>query len=213
MKQNKSLIKKAILLMFMFWCLGLAAQNPPDIILVFYLDENSPDATLVGTVVATDPDQDPLTYSIISGNDDNAFAINSTTGDLTVNDQTLLDFETTPVFDLMVEADDGNGGMTIASVTIRLNDLDEALGLDDSPNLKVYPNPVNDILIVDFSESQWKSTALNLYSINGKLISINEKFLGTNKTAIDFTTLNEGVYILEIKNGKGKIFRQRIFAK
>ena len=44
------------------------------------LAENSADLTVVGTVVATDGDLDPLTYAITAGNTGTAFAINSATG-------------------------------------------------------------------------------------------------------------------------------------
>ena len=214
MISSTNTFKKMISLIVILSGFSASAQNPPDIILVFYLDENSPNETLIGTVTATDPDQDPLTYTIVSGNDNNAFAIHSTSGDLTVNDQSLLDFETTPEFDLMVEADDGNGGMTIAGVTIRLNDIDEdALGIGDAVQLTFYPNPVEDMLVVELLNSQWKSTSIGIYAIDGELLSVKRQSLTAEKTIIDFTTLAKGIYILEIKNEAGEVFRQRIFTK
>jgi hypothetical protein len=42
----------------------------------FTIDENSPYTSVVGTVLATDPDEgQTLTYSITDGNTGNAFAI------------------------------------------------------------------------------------------------------------------------------------------
>ena len=100
----------------------------------FSIAENSPDGSLAGTVVATDPDAgQTLTYSIISGNTDNAFAINSTTGDLTVANSTILDYETTPVFILTVQVqDDGVGNLTAqATVTVNLTDVNEVPEIGD----------------------------------------------------------------------------------
>jgi len=60
----------------------------------FSIDENSPNGTSVGTVNGTDLDGDTLTYSIISGNDSGAFALNSSTGELAAADAAKLDYET-----------------------------------------------------------------------------------------------------------------------
>jgi hypothetical protein len=55
------------------------------------IDENSAAGTLVGTVVASDPDlSDPLTYSIVSGNTSGAFSIDAATGEVRVVDASLL---------------------------------------------------------------------------------------------------------------------------
>jgi hypothetical protein len=67
----------------------------------FSVAENSANGTNVGTVVASDPDAgQTLTYSILSGNTSGAFAINASTGVLTVANSSALNFETTPSFPL-----------------------------------------------------------------------------------------------------------------
>lgn len=92
----------------------------------FSIDENSAIATTVGTVVANDPDLDPLTYTITAGNGLGAFAINSTTGVITVASVSPLDFETNPTFSLTVQVSDGSISST-ATITINLNDIDETV--------------------------------------------------------------------------------------
>lgn len=94
----------------------------------FLLAENSPVGTNVGTVVATDPNLNQTkTFSITGGNASGAFAINPTTGVLTVANAALLNFETTPTFSLTVRAVD-NGvppmGAT-ATVTVSLTDAND----------------------------------------------------------------------------------------
>ncbi|MEO0687366.1 MAG: cadherin domain-containing protein, partial [Cyanobacteria bacterium J06649_11] len=96
------------------------------------VDENSEEGTEVGTITATDSDSEVLTFAIASGNVDSdndgnlAFAIDSETGVITVNDSDELDFETNPNFSLEVTATDTDGSKDTASVTVNLNDIDTA---------------------------------------------------------------------------------------
>ncbi len=77
-----------------------------------------------------DNDGDALTYSILSGNSLGGFAINAFTGVITVADQEVLDFETNDKFNLLIEADDGNGERDTATITVCLDNLDENLRID-----------------------------------------------------------------------------------
>lgn len=192
---------------------GLAkSQNPPDISLVFYLDENSENGTLIGTVVATDPEGGALIYSIVSGNDDKAFAIDASAGDITVLNQDLLDFETMPIFDLMVEADDGNGAMTTVAININLNDIDEdVLGVDDfEGQIMVYPNPVTESIFIEVKQGPIKELEILLYSIAGELMPIELEFITGSVARIDFTKLPKGTYLIKMPELN---FYQRISCK
>jgi hypothetical protein len=93
------------------------------------LNENSPTGTVVTELLGIDPENDPLTYSILSGNDLGAFAING--NQLTVAEQTMLDFETTPEFTLIVEVSD-RFLMDTASYSINLIDMNESISIADS---------------------------------------------------------------------------------
>ena len=86
--------------------------------------ENSTHGTTVGTVTASDPDPgQTLTYSIAGGNLGGRFAIDPTTG--TISLETTLDRESIPAFALTVRVtDDGAPALsTDATVTITVNDL------------------------------------------------------------------------------------------
>ncbi|WP_013325039.1 beta strand repeat-containing protein [Gloeothece verrucosa] len=93
---------------------------------VFSISKNSANGTVVGTINATDPDNNPLTYSIIAGNLDTdgdnikAFAI-SNTGVITVTDKDDILAQTNP-FNLTVQGSDGN--LTDTGIaTINLNNV------------------------------------------------------------------------------------------
>ncbi len=101
-------------------------NNPPTVIdASFSVDENSPNGTVVGTVVATDPNPgDTLTYDITGGNTGLAFAIDSN-GQITVNNSSELDYETATYFALTVEVVDSGSLSDTANITINLKDVFE----------------------------------------------------------------------------------------
>ena len=78
---------------------------------------------VVGTVSATDPDDD-VSYAITTGNGAGKFTIDEETGEITV--AATLDHESTDEFELTVEADDGNGGTDTVTVTVTVTDVAEA---------------------------------------------------------------------------------------
>jgi DNA primase len=105
----------------------LDTNQPPTITnQTFSIDENSANGTEVGTVVASDPDSDALMYSITSGNNNDAFVIDSSTGSLTVANVAAFDFETNPTFTLTVQVADAELNAS-ATITINLNDVDESI--------------------------------------------------------------------------------------
>ena len=103
----------------------------------FSVAENSADNTVIGTISATDADAgDTKTYSITSGNTGGTFGINPSTGQITVIDNSALDFETNPVFHLVVTVTDGSSATGTANVTINLTNVVEppTLNLPSAPN-------------------------------------------------------------------------------
>ena len=92
----------------------------------------------VGTVTATALAGGALTYAITAGNDDGVFAINETSGAITV--AAALDYETTPRYDLTVAVSEAGGSTATAPVAITVTDVDvdydaDADGLIEVANL------------------------------------------------------------------------------
>ncbi len=78
--------------------------------------------TVVGTVAAIDPDGEHVTYSLLGSG---AFAIDSTTGVITVADPTVLQTAAVTSYTLTVQANDGYGDANVRPVTnvaIMVND-------------------------------------------------------------------------------------------
>jgi predicted outer membrane repeat protein len=104
----------------------------------FTIAENTANGTTVGTVAASDPDSgQSRTFSIASGNTSSAFAINSSTGRITVNNKAALDYEVRTSFSLVVRVrDNGNPNLsTDAVITINLTNVNEpvAVSIDVKP--------------------------------------------------------------------------------
>ncbi len=89
----------------------------------FSVAEDAAVGTAVGSVSATDADDDGLTYSITAGNGDGKFAISSAGAITTAG---TLDYETDSSYALTVQADDGNGGTATATVNVTVTDVAEA---------------------------------------------------------------------------------------
>ncbi|MCD1213321.1 hypothetical protein B4946_18975, partial [Vibrio cholerae] len=101
----------------------------------FSYDENSAADSVLGTVTAKDADGEAVTYSIKSGNDNGWFAIDATTGVITLTEAganaLTNDFETLAnVHSLVVTAteDAGLGGVKTTDITVKLNEQN----LDDN---------------------------------------------------------------------------------
>ena len=82
-----------------------------------------PSGTSVGKVTtASDPDGDPLTYSIITTGV--PFKFNNGSNELVITDGSVLDYETTPTYTLKVQVSDGELTAT-ATITVKITDVNE----------------------------------------------------------------------------------------
>jgi hypothetical protein len=73
-----------------------------------------------------------------------------------------------------------------------------------SPKLKIYPNPVKDILWVDFSSLKEEVTVVCLANMSGQTIkTINARQKGFSQISIDVSGLNPGVYIIHALQANG----------
>ena len=85
--------------------------------------ETATQDTEVARVGAHDADGDSVTYSIATGDPDNAFSIDNN-GVIRVADASALDFETTETYTLTVTATDSNGATAPQDVTITIDITD-----------------------------------------------------------------------------------------
>ena len=90
------------------------------------VDEGVPQGTVLGTVAASDPDTgDALSFAITGGMNRNYFDIDQDNGQITLI-RGPLDFEAKPSYDLEVQVTDTHGLTDTATVSINLNNVNEA---------------------------------------------------------------------------------------
>ena len=118
------------------------SNNAPEFsveLAVFTLPENSAADTVVGTVTATDDDDDTLTYSL-EGTDAASFAIDSGTGEIKTRSGVTYNYETKFTYEMTAKAEDGNGGSDTIDVSIALlNDQTEKSAKPAKPSLVPIP--------------------------------------------------------------------------
>jgi hypothetical protein len=81
--------------------------------------------------------------------------------------------------------------------------------LNEIPNLKLYPNPVvNELLI-----SGEKLTGIQIIDINGKLVDSYAPSFVFNDYRMDVSKLNQGSYVVKISSGKLIAIKQIVVSK
>ena len=96
------------------------------------------DAPVGDPVAAEDPDDDPLTYTL-SGVDAGSFAIDGSTGQISVPATTSLDFETKSSYSVTVTATDPSNESDSADVTITVMDVNEPPDVTEGETDLEYP--------------------------------------------------------------------------
>ena len=140
-----------------------------------------------------------LSYSITGGNTGNAFTINASSGEITVVDSNVLDFETTPAFNLTVEVQDNVTLLTdTATISMTLNDVNEA------PVATADPGAYSTDLLALNPLSYWQlgdagvaaadlGSSTNHGTYNGGLLGQTGAINGDGDTAVRFDGLDDYV--------------------
>lgn len=186
---------------------NIASVNLQD--LAVTIDENPTDGQVIGTIQSNSTN--PLTFSIVSQSPNGALNINANTGELTVADPMLFDFETNPTITAIISAD---GAQNTATVTITVNDVDEIVA--QGTNITIDENPSNgdvigSLLVTSGSNLTYTITFQNpagAFSINQTTGEISV----ANQTLFDFETTPNMLATISIDNGIQTISKNAFFA-
>lgn len=79
--------------------------------------------------------------------------------------------------------------------------------LSDEFEINIYPNPATEYIIVDLKSNEIKSTVVEIYNMEGKLVynSKFEKASGENR--ISLSTMNANQYILRVLDTSGNVLQ------
>lgn len=155
------------------------------------LDDQSLTAGFTSTVidlenVFSDVDGDQL--SLISSSSDESVvtvAISSTA--LTITEVGI------GTSSITVTADDGNGGSVSAAFDVSVTET-QVLGLEDAEEIRVYPNPASQYIMIQTSGVLQGA----IYDEYGK---IHKTVMSSNR--IDISNLKSGIYLIRIITSKG----------
>jgi hypothetical protein len=168
----------------------------------FQIDENSPDGTVAGIVVASDPDIDQtIEYSIVSGNTDGAFTINDSTGALSIANGTAIIAD----FALIVKVQDNGTGYLSSQATITINIIPTGIeSTGTNSTIKVYPNPVTDEVIIEIEGNNDRQGFEILNTIGNIVFKGNL----SEKTIVPTTSFSPGIYYIKLQNGRTFEFKK-----
>ena len=163
------------------------------------VDENPTDGQIIGTIQVNG--SGTLSFSITSQTPTGALSIDAGTGELSVIDPNLFDYETNPVITATILVDDGAETAT-AMVTINLNDVDEVAA--QNTDLNIDENPSNGDVIGALQASgsnvtytitfQNPAGAFNIDQNTGELSVADE-------TLFDFETNPNMLATISVSNG------------
>lgn len=74
----------------------------------------------------------------------------------------------------------------------------------EDPIFKIYPNPVNDFLIIDLN----RAASYSIINLTGKILRSNKLSKGVNK--VNVSNLSTGLYFLKIKTDEGLVTKKLI---
>jgi hypothetical protein len=167
------------------------ALNSPPVIdeTTFSVPENSPNGTVVGTVIAVDPDvvsgpgSDVLTFSITAGNTNDAFSIDPSNGEIRVSNSAALDYETLQQFTLRIRVTDLGGHTVFGSITVNVTNVNEPLIITLPTATPIYrkngpPAPIDTEATVydaDFTPIEFRGGLLQVSVTNSGLPDPNDR--------------------------------------
>ena len=178
----------------------------------FDVDENTSGTTLIGQMIASDPDNDMLTFSsTIDVND--PFDL-SAEGFLTVDNSSLLDHEAVAVWAFSVEVSDGNGETTTAALIINVNDVNEAPIISDF-TFNIEENSPNGTVVGNLSASDPEGDMLTFSSTMNSAdpftLSPDGEVTVTDEALLDYESVANWSFSVEVSDENGETATAALF--
>ena len=117
---------------------------------IFTVSETAANGTAVGTVANTG-DDDSVTFTITGGNTGSAFALDATSGAISVNDADAIDYEDASSFTLTIQATDGTNNPS-QDVTVNVENVNDPPTVSMPASVTVIEDvatPITGVAIAD----------------------------------------------------------------
>lgn len=184
-------------------------QNGP-----YSIAENTAPGTSIGSAHASDPDSgDTRTFSITGGSGAGLFAINSTTGQITVSG--ALNYEAASSYTLNLRVQDAGGLFDTTTVTVNILDVNEAPVLNPAGPFTFNENIAAGTLVTTMSATDQDTAQTLTYTIqsgNGlgtfTLNSANGQLRFANSPNYELAS-SYTLVIRATDNGTGALFSQQ----
>jgi hypothetical protein len=171
--------------------------------------ENAANGTVVGTVTGSDPDAGTvLTYSL-TDNAGGRFAINAATGQITVANGALLDFETATSHGITARVTDQGGLFFDKSFTINVSNVNEAPTNAVLSGGTIAENAANGTVVGTVTGSDADAGSVLTYTLldnAGGRFAVNANtgvITVANSSLLDFETATSYPVIVQVKDQGG----------
>ncbi len=91
----------------------------------------------------------------------------------------------------------------------RLSNYNAIRNIGNIPQIKVYPNPVQDYLFIELSEKPIRNISLSVYDTSGRLL-LRQDEIDTQSIKINFSGLMNGLYFMHFSDGEKIVGRSNI---
>jgi Secretion system C-terminal sorting domain len=167
-------------------------------------DENVAANSVVGSFTSVDADvNNTFAYTLVAGTG----STDNTSFNISGNDIRILaspDFETKSSYSIRVRSTDQGNLFFEKQFTLAVNDLDETItSIDDVStqtfNFRIYPNPAENILKIEFFGEASINTKINYFTIFNYLgIAVINGLVDGKNSEVDISGLPSGLYLLKV---------------
>ncbi|MEM9324243.1 MAG: FG-GAP-like repeat-containing protein [Bacteroidota bacterium] len=174
---------------------------------VFSVNEDVVQGALVGMLFASDADADGIltNWAIVSGNEGGIFMLDNGTGDLSIADNSTINFERTTSYVIGVTVSDGTNNSATASVTIAVNDVNDpptSIALDGNSVTALDPAGT----AVGLASTQDEDDTEHTYTVeNNTAFVFNGNQLQTNVVFSNLTDSIVSITVTATDDGGGKV--------
>ena len=106
-------------------------------------------------------------------------------------------------------AEDTISGCSI-DTTICIKYLTANHELQNKKSIRIYPNPVKDILFIDIGSNELENYEISLLDLSGKIIKTVNNSPNKSLLSIDISGINAGFYLIKIHSDKSGIFCKKL---